>query len=168
MIHLVVMGVCGSGKSTLARALRKATGFNFAEGDNFHPPANKKKMASGIPLTDEDRWPWLESLRNWMLNEDIQGRSSIMACSALKHSYRDALIDPNLSAPVLFISLEGDPELFRTRLEERTDHYMKANMLQSQLDTFEPLDASENYLRLNIADSVETNVGRVLDAIQNS
>lgn len=90
-IHVVVMGVCGCGKTTVAEAVRDRLGFVMAEGDDFHPKANVEKMSHGIPLTDEDRWPWLETISQWMTDQDKQGNSTVVSCSALKRSYREVL-----------------------------------------------------------------------------
>ncbi|HEX4098071.1 MAG TPA: gluconokinase, partial [Caulobacteraceae bacterium] len=105
-IALVVMGVSGSGKSTIAAPLAKALGWDFKEGDELHPPANIEKMASGHPLTDADRWPWLHAVRAWIDAEVAAGRSGVITCSALKRAYRDRLRDGQPA--VRFIYLKGD------------------------------------------------------------
>ncbi|MDO4910751.1 MAG: gluconokinase [Corynebacterium sp.] len=163
-IHVIVMGVSGSGKSTVAGQLHARTGFPFAEADDFHSEANIAKMAAGIPLTDEDRWPWLHSLRSWMWEQERYRRSSIITCSALKRSYRKYLAEPSpfARASVLFVDLHGSPEILRQRLERRRNHFMGANMLESQLAALEPLQPDENFITLDIADTIRFNVNAVI------
>lgn len=139
--HLVVMGVSGAGKTTLARGVVAATGWTFLEGDELHPQANIDKMASGTPLTDEDRWPWLREIGVWISAREAAGESAVISCSALRRSYRDLLREDRPYVEFLHIDVPED-ELYR-RLEERTDHFMKASMLRSQLDTLEPIEADE-------------------------
>ena len=138
---IMVMGVSGSGKSTVAAELVKRLGWEFAEGDDFHPPANVEKMRSGHPLDDGDRWPWLRSLAAWIGEHERAGRSVIVTCSALKRSYRDLLREGHPS--VWFAHVRADPELIRERMERRTGHYMPASLLDSQVATLEPLQPDE-------------------------
>ncbi|TFV89792.1 gluconokinase [Blastococcus sp. CT_GayMR16] len=138
---IVVMGVSGSGKSTVAATLVDRLGWEFAEGDDFHPPANVEKMRAGHPLDDEDRWPWLRSLADWIGSHERAGRSVVVTCSALKRSYRDLLRDGHPS--VWFAHVTADPELIRERVEHRTGHYMPPSLLDSQLATLEPLADDE-------------------------
>lgn len=131
---ILVMGVAGSGKSTIGRALAEALGRAFEEGDDHHPAENVAKMSSGIPLTDGDRTPWLESLR-LAIDESIgRGEPIVVACSALKQSYREQLFGHN---DVTVVYLRGDPDLFRDRLRNRSGHYMKSEMLDSQIEALE-------------------------------
>lgn len=139
--HIVIMGVCGSGKTTVAGILADRIGVEVAEADDFHPPENVRKMASGIPLADEDRWPWLNSLKDWMNKKADNGKSAVITCSALKRSYRDLLRECHF--PVVFVHLNGSPELLAQRLASRTDHFMPPELLTSQLATLEPLAADE-------------------------
>jgi gluconokinase len=126
------MGVSGCGKTTIAGGLAARLGYAFAEGDDFHPDANVAKMARGEPLTDADRAPWLESLAAWISAQDASGRSTVLACSALKRRYRDTL---RSGAPDLhLVHLSGARELLANRLAERRGHYMPASLLDSQLD----------------------------------
>lgn len=138
---VVVMGVSGSGKSTTAAELVRRLGWDFAEGDDFHPAANVAKMREGIPLTDEDRRPWLRSLARWIGRHEREGRSAVVTCSALRRDYRDLLRDGHPS--VWFAHVAEDPALIRERLRHRTGHYMPASLLDSQLGTLEPLGPDE-------------------------
>jgi gluconokinase len=128
------MGVSGSGKTTVGRRLAEELGWRFYDADDFHPPANVAKMAGGIPLNDADRQPWLESLRALIRDCLERGESAVLACSALKASYRDYLL---LDARVKLVYLKGDPELIRRRLEKRSGHFMRTEMLESQFAALE-------------------------------
>jgi gluconokinase len=135
------MGVSGSGKSTTAAELVRRLGWDFAEGDDFHPRSNVAKMHAGIPLDDEDRWPWLRALAEWIGRHEQEGRSAVVTCSALKRSYRDLLRDGHPS--VWFAHVCEDPALVRERIERRSGHYMPPSLLESQLASLEPLQADE-------------------------
>jgi gluconokinase len=137
----IVMGVSGSGKTTIALELKARLGWEYAEGDDFHPPANVEKMRSGTPLTDEDRWPWLRSLAAWIGEHERAGRCVIVTCSALRRTYRDLLRDGHPS--VWFVHVDVDREVLRDRLASRRGHYMPASLLDSQLATLEPLAPDE-------------------------
>jgi gluconokinase len=136
---LVVMGVSGSGKTTVATAVADRLGWVFAEGDDFHPAANVAKMRAGHPLTDEDRWPWLEVLSGWISAREAAGENAVLTCSALKRAYRDKLNSPS----VLFVHVTVSADTLRRRLARRQDHYMPASLLDSQLATLEPLGPDE-------------------------
>lgn len=138
---IVVMGVSGSGKTTVAVALAERLGWEFAEGDDFHPRANVEKMAAGHPLDDDDRWPWLRTIGRWVDQREATGRSVVVTCSALKRSYRDLLREGRPS--VWFAHVTADPDVIRERIERRSGHYMPASLLDSQLATLEPLDPDE-------------------------
>jgi gluconokinase len=138
---IVVMGVSGSGKSTVATTLAERLGWPFAEGDDFHPPANVEKMRSGQPLDDDDRWPWLRRLADWIGEHEAQGQSVVVTCSALKRAYRDVLCDGHPS--VWFAHVTADPALIRERMEHRSGHYMPVSLLDSQLALLEPLSDGE-------------------------
>jgi gluconokinase len=135
---VVVMGVSGSGKSTLGRALARALGWPFLEGDDYHPPVNLEKMRAGIALTDADRWPWLERIRKEMAAVSGAGGSAVVACSALKGRYR-ALLSEGLE-DVRFVYIAAAAGLIRSRLRRRTGHFMPPRLLDSQLAALEPPD----------------------------
>lgn len=138
---LVVMGVSGSGKTTVARGIADALGWTFAEGDDFHPRANVEKMASGEPLTDEDRWPWLRAIGDWVDEQVQQGQDCVVTCSALRRAYRDVLREGRPG--VRFCHVAADEQLIADRLEHRTGHYMPPSLLPSQFATLEPLQDDE-------------------------
>jgi gluconokinase len=138
---IVVMGVSGSGKSTVADGLVQRLGWEFAEGDEFHPEANVAKMRAGTPLDDDDRWPWLRRLADWIGEHERSGRSVVVTCSALKRSYRDVLRDGHPS--VWFAHVTADAALIRERMEHRSGHYMPVSLLDSQLALLEPLQDDE-------------------------
>lgn len=133
---VVLMGVCGVGKTTVGRALAEAIGGAFEEGDAFHPPANVAKMASGRPLDDADRAPWLAAMAAGIGAWLDRDRPTVLACSALKQAYRDVLGGGR--AGVAFVHLTGDPALIARRMAARTDHYMPPTLLPSQLAILEP------------------------------
>lgn len=145
---LVVMGVAGCGKTTTAALLAGRLGATFAEGDEFHPSANVAKMSEGHPLTDDDRWPWLRGIRDWLSTEAQAGRSAVVPCSSLKRSYRDLLRE---AGPVQFVHLTGSRELLTERIQGRAGHFMKPEMLTSQLSTLEPLADDEPGFAVDIA-----------------
>ena len=138
-VVLVVMGAAGTGKSKVAATLAERLGWDLGEGDDLHPAANVAKMSSGQPLTDEDRWPWLDNVASWIDNHVATGRPGIMTCSALKKAYRDRLRGPR----VAFVHLNGTRELLAARLAARRDHYMPSSLLDSQLEALQPLEADE-------------------------
>jgi gluconokinase len=146
--HIVVMGVSGCGKTTVARRISTMTGFAFAEADEFHSEANVSKMHAGIPLTDDDRWPWLRSLADWMAERAAAGESTVVTCSALRRSYRDVLAEGPPS--VTFVHLDGDVGTIRRRLSRRRGHYMPASLLDSQVATLESLEPDEPGLVLDV------------------
>jgi gluconokinase len=160
---IVVMGVSGSGKSTVAAGLVERLGWEFAEGDEFHPPANVEKMRAGHPLDDEDRWPWLRTLADWIGQHERAGRSVVVTCSALKRSYRDLLCDGHPS--VWFAQVTADAELIRERLQHRSGHYMPASLLDSQLATLEPLQDDEPGARISGAGAPDDVVDSLLTTL---
>lgn len=158
-LHLVVMGVSGSGKTTIAQAINGRLGWQFAEGDDFHPPASVAKMAAGVPLTDADRWPWLQVLAEWTREQDRQGRSTVLTCSALRRAYRDVLREG--AERTFFVHLVGTKELLLQRMSGR-EHYMPSSLLESQLDTLEPLAADEPGMVVDIAQPPASIADRVM------
>ena len=136
---VVLMGVSGSGKTTVGRMLASAMDCAFLEGDSLHSAANVEKMSHGIPLTDADRGPWLAAIHSRLLDAYRRRQSLVVGCSALKRSYRTLLAD---GIPITWIYLKGSAALIRSRLQHRTGHYMKADMLASQVEALEePSDA---------------------------
>ncbi len=145
--HVVVMGVSGCGKTTVARLLQQRLGWPMVEGDDFHPAANVAKMAAGTPLTDEDRWPWLRTIRDWLTEQHEAGRSSITSCSALRRAYRDVLRE---AGPVSFVLLHGEVALLEERMAARRGHFMPSGLLRSQLGTLERLADDEHGVVLDL------------------
>ncbi|MEV5489574.1 gluconokinase [Streptomyces bobili] len=143
------MGVSGSGKSTVGRLLAQRLAVPFLEGDDVHPAANRAKMAAGHPLDDEDRKPWLLSLTNWIREAVDDGRGGVVACSALKHEYRDAF--RRAGAGVWFLHLALDRATADHRVAGRVDHFMPARLVDSQYATLEPLRPDEPGLTVDAA-----------------
>jgi len=148
-MSLVVMGVSGSGKSTIAARVAERAGAAFVDADDLHPAANVAKMAAGIPLTDEDRMPWLREVGEVIARHP--GQRIVVACSALRRAYRDAIRER--ARDVLFAELDGTRELLAQRMRGRRQHFMPLTLLDSQLATLEPLQDDENGLRVDIAGS---------------
>ncbi|WP_182087268.1 gluconokinase [Aureimonas sp. ME7] len=143
------MGPSGTGKTTTAKGLAARLGWRFAEADEFHPPANIEKMREGVPLNDEDRAPWLASIRDWISERADAGASVVITCSALKRRYRDTLREAR--SHVRFVELEGDMDVIRERMEKRRGHYMPPSLLASQFADFQPLEADEEGVRVSVA-----------------
>lgn len=138
---VVVMGVSGSGKTTVAKGVAVSMRWLFAEGDAFHPEANIEKMHAGVPLTDEDRWPWLRLIGEWISEQEADGRSAVITCSALRRAYRDLL---RAGRPhVRFCHVTAPQGLIQDRLDHRGGHYMPSSLLPSQIATLEPLEPDE-------------------------
>lgn len=153
-MHLIIMGVSGSGKTTIATALSERLGWVYAEADEFHSAENITRMSQGIPLTDEDRAPWLESIARWISDKSAKGESTIVTCSALKRRYRDVLAGAD--GDVRFVHLLGDLEIIRSRMTTRIGHFMPESLLPSQVSTLEPLQEDEQGL-------IVENVGTPVD-----
>jgi gluconokinase len=145
-LEVVVMGVSGTGKSTLGTALATRLGVPYADGDSFHSSANVAKMAAGVPLTDDDRWPWLLTIGGWLHAHRASG--AVVSCSALRRAYRDALT--HAAPQTTFLHLRGDPALIRQRMAERATHFMPLSLLDSQLAQLEPLGPDERGMSLDI------------------
>lgn len=156
--QIVVMGVSGTGKSEVGSRLAARLGMTYIEGDTFHPASNIEKMSAGVPLTDDDRRPWLQTLAQMLQDNCVAGIDSVLACSALRRSYRDVLRGPEPTSVVQFVHLAAPFEVLRARMESR-EHFMPASLLQSQLDTLEPLEGDESGCEIDVdaplADVVE-------------
>jgi len=161
--QVVVMGVSGVGKSTVAKGLSTILGWTYAEGDAFHSEANVAKMTSGRALTDEDRWPWLRSIGEWMSEEIAAGRSAVVTCSALRRAYRDLLREGR--PEVVFCHLVAGESLIGERMSHRTDHYMPATLLPSQLATLEPLAPDEPGVEVSVDGEPAQVIARALEAL---
>lgn len=161
--HVVVMGVSGVGKTTIAKGLSTLTGWTFAEGDAFHPPANVEKMREGHALTDEDRWPWLRTIGDWMGGEIAEGRSAVITCSALRRAYRDLLREGR--PEVEFCHLAAAEDLVGDRIGHREGHFMPASLLHSQYDALEPLQPDEPGVTVSVEGSVPDVLARAVAAL---
>lgn len=157
----MVMGVAGSGKTTVGELLARQLGWSFYDADAFHPPENIEKMANGIPLNDLDRAPWLAALHALISTSLRENRPAVLACSALKESYRQRLLEDNDGVRVVY--LKGSYDLLWSRLSHRKDHYMKPQMLQSQ---FESLEEPENALTMDVSMPVNALVNEILKQLE--
>ncbi|CAL9611138.1 gluconokinase [Streptomyces sp. Tu 3180] len=158
---VVVMGVAGTGKTTIGPLLAARFGVPYAEGDDFHPQANIAKMSAGTPLTDEDRWPWLDAIGDWAHGR--AGLGGVVSCSALKRSYRDRL---RAAAPgVVFVHLTGDRALVEDRMSHRQGHFMPTALLDSQFATLQPLERDEAGVAVDVTGGPEEIVERAAAAL---
>ena len=157
---VIVAGVSGSGKTTVGALLAGRLGCRFADADDFHPAANVAKMRAGIPLTDTDRWPWLRAIGAWMDERIGQGEDAVVACSALKRSYRDVLLDGRPAARMVFLA--PDREVLARRLAARHRHFFPAQLLSSQLDALEPPAPDERVLTVVPADTPAATVDSII------
>ena len=162
-MHIVVMGVSGTGKSTVAEQLAEELDCEFIEGDSLHPRHNIEKMEHGIPLTDEDRWPWLHAIAELISVKSHDGTSTVVTCSALKRTYRDVL---RAAAPTFFVHLHAPFEVLEQRMELRTRHFMPASMLRSQFDTLEDLGDDEEGAVVDVSPPVEEVVEEAVNAVR--
>jgi gluconokinase len=153
---VVLMGVSGVGKTTLGKRLARRLAWPFIDADDYHPSANVAKMAAGVPLTDEDRWPWLDALNHRLRDE----RDAIVACSALKQSYRERLLAGIGDARIVF--LQGSRALIAQRLAERKHRYMPPSLLDSQFATLEP---PANAINVDVSGEADACVEAIADAI---
>ncbi len=161
---VIVMGVCASGKSTIGEQLARKLGRKFIDGDDLHPRANIQKMASGQPLNDDDRKPWLERIRDAAYSLENKNEHGIIVCSALKKSYRDQIREGNDN--VTFLFLEGDMALILNRMRMRQGHFMKENMVKSQFETLERPDNEPQTLIVNIDGDISDVVERSAAELQ--
>ncbi|MEU1383277.1 gluconokinase [Streptomyces albidoflavus] len=158
---VVVMGVAGTGKTTIGPLLAERLGVPYAEGDDFHPPANIAKMSAGTPLDDDDRWPWLDAIGAWAHSRT--GLGGVVSSSALKRSYRDRL---RASGPgVVFVHLTGDRALIEERMAERKGHFMPTALLDSQFATLQPLQADEAGVAVDVSGTPEEIADRARAAL---
>lgn len=160
-LAVIVMGVSGSGKTSVAQMMAEKLGCRFVEGDKLHPAANIEKMEKGIPLTDEDRWPWLDLIGNELAMAVREGRDIVVTCSALKKIYRERLRKAAADR-LKFVFLTGDPKVLESRMGARTGHFMPASLLQSQLATLESPEGEPGVVTVDIDASVDTIVGKAL------
>lgn len=161
--HLVIMGVSGCGKTTVAGIIADRLGIAMAEADDFHSKENVAKMEAGHPLNDDDRWPWLRSIRDWMNERAAEGSSTTLTCSALKRSYRELLNEAE--GEVIFVHLDGDKDLILRRMSARTDHFMPTSLLDSQLATLERLEPDENGFVVDVDQTPQEIADEILQRI---
>jgi gluconokinase len=157
-VIIIVFGVSGAGKTTVGKLLAQDLGWRFVEADDFHPAANIEKMRSGHALTDEDRWPWLERLRQQIEQSVTPGENGVLACSALKRAYRNRL---RVSDEVQFVFLSGDYALIEKQLRRRHRHFMNPDLLQGQFDDLEQPQPEENVLTIKLGGKPEEIVDRI-------
>jgi len=155
---IIIFGVSGAGKTTVGKLLARELGWRLIEADDFHPAANIEKMRSGHPLTDDDRWPWLERLRDQIRQSLAAGENAVLACSALKRAYRDRL---QASEHVKFVFLRGDYALVEKQLHSRRGHFMNPDLLQSQFDDLEEPEPDEHVLTIEVGHTPEEIVDRI-------
>jgi gluconokinase len=163
-LQVVVMGVTGTGKSTIGELVAADLGVELIEGDSYHPTANIEKMSSGRPLTDEDRRAWLETLASLLAAGRAQDRTAVLACSALRRTYRDILRGDIPTDEVFFIHLHADFDVLDARMRAR-EHFMPPALLQSQFDTLEPLEPDEAGVLVDVALPVDEVMGQVREAL---
>jgi gluconokinase len=163
---LIVMGVSGSGKSTIADKLAERLRWSYEDGDKFHPASNVAKMSAGHPLTDEDRWPWLQAIADEVDRVCGAGQHVVIACSALKRAYRDILVHGRGDVRIVF--LEGTQQLIAKRLAARKHHFMPPGLLDSQFKTLEPPDAGEYPVTVSIDAPVDVIVDDIVRGLRLS
>ncbi|XP_057252487.1 probable gluconokinase isoform X2 [Pezoporus wallicus] len=179
MVLVVVMGVSGAGKTTVGSRLAAKLGWKFYDADDYHSTENKKKMAEGIALNDEDRIPWLCALHDILRREQLSRQDAVLACSALKKMYRHILVSgvsaiesnhpeqprENPALRILFVHLDGPVDTIAGRLEKRRGHFMPPELLKSQFDTLEPLHPPENFITVSLEKSLPEVVLEIEHAI---
>jgi len=161
---LVVMGVSGSGKTTVAGLLAGQLGWELGDADDWHPPANVRKMHGGTPLEDDDRWPWLRSIAAWIDATRSTGRHGVLACSALKRSYRDVLIGSRPDVQLVY--LRGDEGLIQERQAARHNHYMPASLVHSQFEALEEPGPDERPIVVDVRPPAREVARAVLDRLE--
>jgi gluconokinase len=162
---IVVMGVSGAGKSTVGRLIAAQLDCRFRDADRFHPQANIEKMSRGEALTDEDRWPWLRAIADWIAEHRKAGTTGIVTCSALKRAYRD-IITMHQSADVRMVYLKGDFELIEARLQARKGHFMPSGLLRSQFDALEEPRADERVIAVSIESTPDAIADTAMKALR--
>jgi carbohydrate kinase (thermoresistant glucokinase family) len=160
---VILAGVSGSGKTTVGRLLADRLGWPFADGDSFHPAANVAKMTAGIPLTDDDRWPWLAAIGDWMDARIAAGGSGVVACSALKRRYRDVLRGGRPEVRLVFLDVSRDEDL--ARLRARSGHFFPARLMDSQFADLEPPGSAEGALVLAAGGSPDALVSEIISGL---
>jgi carbohydrate kinase (thermoresistant glucokinase family) len=163
---VVVMGVSGSGKSTIGALLAAQLSWRFEDGDRFHPAANVEKMRRGIPLTDDDRWPWLRAIAEWIDQTRQGGEHAVVACSALKRRYRDILVGDRRDVRLVY--LDGEEALIARRIAIRHEHFMPQSLLHSQFQALESPGPDENPITVSIAPAPDQIVARILASLDPS
>lgn len=163
-MHFVFMGVSGSGKTSVAERAAERLELPFAEADDFHPRSNIQKMESGVPLTDEDRWPWLRELAEWIGAHEVLGESTVMACSALKRHYRDMLRAG--ARGVHFVHMYGPAEVIWERVDAREGHFMPPALLRSQLEILQRLEPDEAGREFDLRGDLDTLTEQVLEYME--
>jgi len=162
-MHIVVMGVSATGKTSVGELLAEELGCEFVEGDSLHPRRNIEKMEAGTPLTDEDRWPWLQAIADLVAVRDHEGTSTVVTCSALKRKYRDILRD---AAPTFFVHLDAPFQVLEARMQQRTKHFMPTSLLKSQFDDLEPLDDDEPGAVVDVTPDIDVVVEEAVNAVR--
>jgi gluconokinase len=160
---LIVMGVSGSGKTTIADKLAARIGWRSVDGDRFHPASNIAKMSAGHPLTDEDRWPWLKAIAAEIDRSCKAGEKAVIACSALKRSYREILVHGRNDVRIIY--LDGSKQLIGERLAKRKGHFMPPGLLDSQFKTLEPPGESENPVTVSIAGTPDEIINNIIQQL---
>lgn len=162
-MHIVVMGVASTGKTTVAVQLAEDLGCEFIEGDDLHPRQNIEKMTQGIPLTDEDRWPWLQAIAELVAVKDFEGTSTVVTCSALRRSYRTVLSE---AVSMFFVHLDAPYEVLEARMQHRTKHFMPTTLLRSQFATLEPLGDDEQGAVVDVSPPLDEVVEEAVNAVR--
>ncbi|MBC6458014.1 gluconokinase [Actinomadura sp. HBU206391] len=158
---ILVTGVSGSGKTTVGELLADRLGWDYAEADDFHPKANIEKMRAGIPLTDDDRMPWLRAIARWIDERLASGKPAVVSTSALKRRYRDMLRRPEVRS----VFLNGDRELIERRISARKGHFFPAKLLETQFRELEPPEPDENTVEVSVRDTPDEAVQQIIDAL---
>ncbi|GAA2111113.1 gluconokinase [Actinomadura alba] len=158
---ILVTGVSGSGKTTVGRALAERLGWDYAEADDFHPEANIEKMRAGVPLTDDDRMPWLRAIARWIDERLARGEPAVVSTSALKRRYRDILRRPGVRS----VFLTGDRELIKQRITARKGHFFPAELLETQFRELEPPEPDENAVEVSVNDTPDKAVRQIVEEL---